>query len=124
MKDISTKQRGRHSMNRACEINCGSFSCSFIMVFFVIHTHTHTHTHTHHNEQVVLRRDLLDGPPTAAAGSLSPQGSPGLGSFVHMAETYYKVLSVSSFAPRRSCLILAKPVTGDFICCVLFTVRK
>ena len=101
MKDIAEKRRGNHSMNRACEI---SHSC---MIGF-----------SHHqfilslSLQVVLRRDLFDG--SYSDHLLSPIPSGSLPPNVHMAHTNYKILSLSALAPKRSCLLLIQPITGNY----------
>ena len=69
--------------------------------------------------QVVLRRDLVDGPTLQSAEVLRRRGDGLVGGSptalvagTHMAHTDYEVLSVSGAAPKRSCLMLVKPVTG------------
>ena len=67
-------------------------------------------------------RDLVDSPSLQSAEVLRPHGGPRAGGSptavgAHMAHTDYEVLSVSEAAPRRSCLMIVQPVTGQFTWC-------
>ena len=99
MKDIAEKRHGGHSMNRACERLCFSRQKIHLSLPPVL--------------QVVLRRDLLEG--SSSDPLLSPTPRDQLPSNVHMAHTDYKVISLSTLAPRRSCLLLVRPITGNYL---------
>ncbi len=104
MKDIAEKKRGSHSMNRARERLCFSYhkfiSLSLLSLPLSLPS-----------IQVVLRRDLLEG--SSSDPFLSPSPGGRLPSNVHMAHTDYKIMSLSAVAPRRSCLLLVQPITGN-----------
>ena len=79
---------------------------------FALVYHTLSLSLSSRSSQVVLRRDLLEGESLSATNSSDP--SQGIHSLdVHMAHTSFKVLSLSSNAPRRSSLLLVQPVTGS-----------
>ena len=110
MKDIAEKKRGSHSMNRACERVC--FSChKFISLF--LSPFLPLSLPLPPSLQVVLRRDLLER--SFSDPLLSPMPGGRLPSNVHMAHTDYEVMSLSTLAPRRSCLLLVQPITGNYL---------